>query len=144
MDYRKVHHIGIAVDDLDQMVTVFTQSMGLKCDRVVEYPEFNVRVAFFPVGETLIELVQGTVPSNEISRTVKQFGNVLHHICLEVDDIDAALDQLASRDVQLKDRVARKLDEDTRFAFVDPSSTGGMTFELYQTAKTAEQKGEVR
>lgn len=134
MKYKKVEHIGIAVDDIDRMTDLLCNKIGLTCERVIDYPEFNVKVAFIPVGETLIELVQGTSPENEISRYVAERGNGIHHICLEVEGIDETLDELDSRGVKLADRVPRKLDETTRFAFLDPEAAGGVRLELYEKA----------
>lgn len=132
MRYKRVEHIGIAVEDLDRVVAILRDAIGLPCDRIVDYPEFHVRVAFFPVGETQIELVQGTRPDSEIARYVAERGNGLHHVCLEVDDIEATLDELRARGVKLADRVPRQLDETTRFAFLDPQGTGGFSLELYE------------
>ena len=141
MEYSKIHHIGIAVDDLNGMIEIFTKQMGLNCERVTEYSEFGVRVAFFRVGKSFIELIQGTNSSNAISQIVAKQGNILHHVCLAVDGIDSALNELSSRGVTLTDRVARRLDENTRFAFVDPSASGGVTFEVYEESKSNMENG---
>lgn len=136
MRYKKVDHIGIAVDDIERVAAILRDRLGMPCDGIQEYPQFQVKVAFFPIGETLVELLQGTAPDAEMTRYVAEKGTGIHHICLEVEGMEAMLDELHARGVPLVDRVPRWRDERTKFAFLAPQGAGGFTIELYEKVET--------
>ncbi len=92
----------------------------------------GVRVAFLPIGDSHIELVQPTAPGTGIAKWMAKHGQGLHHVCVEVDDIEAALARLIARGVQLINPEPVTKPDGTRYAFVHPRSAFGVLVELYQ------------
>lgn len=135
--YTKVHHIGIAVKNLDEHLKVFRDLLGFELEGTHEVPDQHVLTAFFPVGETRIELIQPTADNVGVTKFLATRGEGVHHICFEVDDIEAALYTLKARGVRLIDEVPRELDGgQKKMAFLHPKSTGGVLIELYQIIPT--------
>ena len=129
--FEKIHHIGIAVGDLDQAVDDYSESLGIGLAATCDLPEENVCVGSFAVGETLIELVQPMESDSGLSRFLEKRGDGLHHICLEVEDISEALAQLKARGVRLIDEEPRQGAEGL-VAFVHPRAMHGVLLELIQ------------
>ena len=127
----KIDHIGIAVRDIDQALQVYQVALGLPVDEILEVPDQQVRVAFLPVGESNIELVQPAGEASGTARFIEKRGEGIHHICLQVEDIDAALRQLEANGVALIDREPRP-GAHGRFAFVHPRGTHGVLLELVE------------
>ncbi len=127
----KIDHIGIAVNDIEQALQFYQVALGLSVRAIVDVPDQEVRVAFLPAGETNIELVQ---PSSETSSTAKfitKRGEGIHHICLEVEDIEAVLTQLKTSGVPLIDQEPRA-GAHGRVAFVHPKGAHGVLLELVE------------
>jgi methylmalonyl-CoA epimerase len=131
MKAKRINHLGIAVQDLDVAARVY-EALGLPVAKIVEVPEQKVRVAFIPLGESTIELVQPTSPESAVARHLEQRGEGLHHLALEVDDIEGALSELADRGMQLIDPLPRQGAEGL-IAFLHPKSTGRVLIELVQS-----------
>lgn len=129
----KIDHIGIAVRDIEQALQVYQVALGLPVDDVVEVPDQQVRVAFLPAGESNIELVQPTVADSGTARFIEKRGEGIHHICVQVDDIDATLAQLKAHGVPLIDQEPRA-GAHGRVAFVHPKGTHGVLLELVEHA----------
>jgi methylmalonyl-CoA epimerase len=130
MQTTKINHLGIAVKDLEQAARVY-RMLGLHIDKVIDVPEQKVRVAFIPVGESTIELVQPTSEDSTVAAYLEKRGEGLHHLALQVDDIDAALGELESEGMRLIDRAPRRGAEG-KIAFVHPKSTGRVLIELVE------------
>lgn len=131
--YTKVHHIGIAVNDLEKSVELYRDLLGLPLDGTHAVPEQKVRTAFFPVGETQLELIQPTEGNVGVTKFLEKRGEGIHHLCFEVDDIDAALADCRSRGLRLIDETPREIEDGRKkMAFLHPKSTGGVLIELYQ------------
>ncbi len=128
----RINHIAIVVPDLEEGTGFWADALGLKVSKIEEVPEQQVRVAFLPVGESNIELLEPTDDSSGVARYLEKKGPGLHHICLEVDDIEAALQQLREAGVQLIDEEPRSGHDGVRLAFIHPKATGGTLIELYQ------------
>jgi methylmalonyl-CoA/ethylmalonyl-CoA epimerase len=126
----KINHLGIAVEDLDEASRVY-EAMGLAIQQVVEVPEQQVRVALIPIGETTIELVQPTSSDSTIATYLEKRGQGLHHLALEVEDIEAALTELKALGMRLIDQTPRHGAEG-RIAFLHPASTGKVLIELVE------------
>jgi methylmalonyl-CoA/ethylmalonyl-CoA epimerase len=126
----KIDHLGIAVEDLNQAAKVY-EAMGLLVARTADVPEQKVRVAFIPIGDTRIELVQPTSPDSAVARYLEQRGQGLHHVALQVDDIATCLADLKGQGLSLIDETPRQGAEG-RIAFVHPKSTGGTLIELVE------------
>lgn len=134
--YTKVNHIGIAVKDIEQSLKIYRDLLGLELEGTHTVEEQKVITAFFPVGETHIELVQPTEGNVGVANFIEKRGEGVHHICFEVDDIEAALKQLKERGAKLIDETPRALDDGKKkMAFLHPKSTGGVLIELYQICK---------
>jgi len=130
MQVSKIDHLGIAVRDLDEATRIYT-ALGLKVERVTEVPEQKVRVAFISVGESTIELVQPTSNNSPVARYLEARGEGMHHLALEVDDIEGALAELSACGVRLVDKAPRQGAEG-RIAFLHPRSTGRVLIELVE------------
>jgi methylmalonyl-CoA epimerase len=127
----KINHLGIAVRDLDAAARIY-EALGLSVAQIVDVPEQKVRVAFIPLGESTIELVQPTSPESAVARHLEQRGEGLHHLAVEVDDIEGALSELVDQGMQLIDLIPRQGAEGL-IAFLHPKSTGRVLIELVQS-----------
>jgi len=134
----KVDHIGIAVRDIQEALKVYQGALGLQLREIVEVPDQKVEVAFLPAGETSLELVRPTANDTGIAKFLESRGEGIHHICLEVDDIEAALARLKANGVPLIDRTPRQ-GAHGRVAFVHPKGMHGVLLELveHQTGTAA-------
>ena len=126
----RVDHIGIAVQDLQQAIDLYTKLFGVGPDSVEEVTDQKVRTAFFAAGETNVELLFPTAPDSPIGRFLDKRGPGIHHVCFAVADIEASLQELASDDFELVDKVPRRGAHNKRIAFLHPRSTGGVLMEL--------------
>lgn len=127
----KIDHIGIVVRDIQEALKVYETALGLPLREVVEVPDQEVEVAFLPIGESNIELVQPTSGGTGIARFLEKRGEGIHHVCIDVDDIEAALAQLKACGVQLIDDVPRQ-GAHGRVAFVHPKGAHGVLVELVE------------
>jgi LAO/AO transport system kinase len=123
-------HVGIAVDDARGLVALFLDLFGMTADAPEEIGSHRVR--FVESGAATIELVEPLAPDSPVARFLGAHGTALHHLCLSVPDIDAALVALKARGVRLVDETARPGARGARVAFLHPSSTAGILIELKQ------------
>jgi len=128
MKIKRVEHIAIAVDSLKQSIDLLRDTFGLP----LEYEEQigQTRLAMLPVGQTYIELLEGQGPESGVTKWIREKGTGLFHICFEVEDIDAALQELRDKGVALRDETPRIGHGGARIAFLDPASTGNVLIEL--------------
>ena len=127
----KIDHIGIAVRDLSE-AKAFYEALGLTCGGEEEVAEQKVRVAFFATGDSRIELLEPTDPLGPIGKFLEKRGPGLHHLCVQVDDIEKALEIIQSKGYSLIDQEPRVGAGGCLIAFVHPKSTGGVLLELSQ------------
>lgn len=127
----KIDHIGIVVEDIAKALQVYQSGLGLPLMEVLEVPDQQVKVAFLPLGESNLELVQPTSDDTGIARYLARRGEGIHHICIEVEDIDAALKRLMDRGVQLIDETPRQ-GAHGLVAFVHPRGAHGVLIELLE------------
>lgn len=127
----RINHIAVAVEDIEAALSFWQDGLGLKLDHIEEVPEQNARVAFLPVGESEVELVQPTGPDTGTAKFLAERGGGMHHLCFEVDDIAAMLADLRGKGIRLINETPLEL-QDRRMAFVHPKSTGGVLIELYE------------
>ena len=127
----KLDHIGIVVRDIQEALAIYETALGLPLTEVAKVPDQKVQVAFLPVGESNLELVQPTGDDTGIAKFLAKRGEGIHHICLEVGDIEAALARLKAHDVQLIDEAPRR-GAHGRVAFVHPKGTHGVLIELVE------------
>lgn len=133
-DLIKINHIAVAVEDIDAALSFWRDALGMRLDHVEEVPSQKARVAFLPVGESEVELVQPTSPDTGTAKFLAERGPGIHHLCLEVQDITGMLEQLKAAGVRLINETPQEL-EGRRIAFVHPKSTGGVLIEFYELIK---------
>ncbi len=129
---KNINHIAIIVPDLEGAVAFWEGALGLKLARTESVPEEGVDVAFLPIGESNVELLKPTVADTGVARFLEKRGPGIHHLCFEVDDIEATLAQLRAQNVQLINEQPQEGHGGRKYAFVHPKSTGGVLVELYQ------------
>ncbi len=128
----RLDHVALVVRDLEQVASFYHRVFGLEVTRRYELPEQGVRIAFLPgAGGAELELVQPTDPSTGVARYLESRGEGMHHLCFEVDDLEAELARLAALGVELIDVVPRQGAEG-RVAFVHPRGAYGVLIELLQ------------
>lgn len=131
MEIKKINHVAVAVEDITKASEFWESVLGLKLDHVEEVESQHAKVAFFPCGESEVELVEPTDPESGTARFIQTRGPGIHHLCLEVDDIEKALEELKAKEVRLINETAVVL-EGRKMAFIHPKSSGGVLIELYQ------------
>ena len=125
-------HVGIAVGELDAALDFYRDVLGLEIEEPEDVPSQRVRAHFIPVGESTLELLEATAEDSPIAKFVAKRGPGLHHVCLRVDDIVAALAELKGKGVRLIDETPRPGAHDSLVAFLHPASTHGVLVELKQ------------
>jgi len=128
---KKVNHIAIVVENIDEALDFWRDQLGLELDHIEDVPSQASKVAFMPVGEGEIELVQPTDMGTGLGKYLEKRGEGMHHICIEVEDIDATLDDLKSKGVRLIDEEPHDL-PGRRMAFIHPKAANGVLIELYE------------
>jgi len=128
---KKIDHIAIAVRSIEEALEAYQEALGLELTDVKEMSEDAVRVAFLPVGESEIELVEPLANHSSVARFLEKQGEGLHHICLEVEDIEAALQGLRAKGMRPIDRRPRQ-GAHGRVAFLHPNSAHGVLIELIE------------
>lgn len=128
----KINHLAIAVPDLEAALGFYRDALGLPLQQVEAVEREGVKVAFLPLGESHIELVQPTREDTGIVKWMSKHGAGMHHVCVEVSDIDAKLAELAAKGIELINPQAINRDNGTRYAFIHPRSAFGVLVELYE------------
>lgn len=129
---KRIDHIGIVVSNIDEALRVYQQALGLDVAEIQERPDLAATIAFLPLGESEIELVQPVSSDSDAAKFLQKRGEGIHHICLEVDDIEESLADLGAKGLELIDEVPRIGPKGERFAFIHPKSAHGVLIELYQ------------
>jgi len=136
----KINHLAIAVTDLDAALSFYRDALGLPLQGVEAVEREGVRVAFLPIGDSHIELVQplledsgSVVPAaSGIAKWMSKHGQGMHHLCIEVQDIQGMLATLKARGVELINPEPVSRANGTRYAFIHPRSAFGVLVELYE------------
>ncbi|MCP5100105.1 MAG: methylmalonyl-CoA epimerase [Chloroflexi bacterium] len=131
---KRINHIALVVPELESAKKFWVDVMGLPIEHEGHVASQKVDVAFLPISESNVELLQPTDSESGVAKFLDKRGAGMHHICFEVDDIEAALSQLREGDVPLIDEEPRIGDDGKKYAFVHPKGTGGVLVELYQLA----------
>jgi methylmalonyl-CoA epimerase len=132
----RLDHVGVAVRSLEEALRPFRDGLGLDVGGREEVASERVRVAFLPVGETRLELLEPTAPDSAIARFLERRGEGVHHLCFEVDDLEQALARLRKQGVPLVDETPRPGAGGCRVAFVHPRGTAGVLVELKEKTRT--------
>ena len=125
MRILKIDHIGIAVKNLAESAKLY-EMLGIQSTGSEVVAEQQVKVSFFPVGDSEIELLESTSPDGPIARYIEKNGEGIQHLALRVDDIEAALEELKANGIRLIDEKPRYGAGGAKIAFVHPKSTGGI------------------
>ena len=128
----RVNHIAIVVDDIDTALKFWRDALGLELSHVEDVPDQESMVAFLPVGNSEIELVKPTSDQSGVARFLKKRGPGIHHICLEVDDIEISLANLKEKGIRLINETPLIGTGGKKIAFIHPESTHGVLVELYE------------
>lgn len=128
---KKINHVAIVVEQIEDALPFWRDQLGLALDHVEDVPSQASKVAFLPVGEGEVELVQPTDMDSGLGKYLQKRGEGMHHLCIEVEDIDGMLVDLRAKGVLLIDEVARDL-PGRRMAFIHPKAANGVLVELYE------------
>ncbi len=138
---KKIDHIAIVVEDIEEALEFWRDTFGLELHHAEDVPDQESIVAFLPIGDGEIELVKPTSEDSGIGRYLKKRGPGIHHICFEVDDIQAVLEDLQAKDVRLINETPMIGTAGKKIAFIHPESTHGVLVELYELTH---QEPEIR
>jgi len=127
----RIHHIGIAVKNSEESSAFWQDALGLAVDHTENVVAQKSKVTFLPVGQSEVELVQPTDEDSTIAKFLTDRGPGIHHICLQVDDIEGMLQTLQEKGIRLINSVPME-EPGRKMAFIHPKSTGGVLVELYQ------------
>lgn len=127
---KKVDHIGIAVKDLEETLKFYEGILGLKSVGTEVIEEQKVKVAFLPIGDTEIELLESTDENGPIAKYIERRGEGIQHIAYKVSDIEKAIDEMKNSGVRMIDEVPRYGAGGAKIAFLHPKSTHGVLIEL--------------
>ena len=130
MKILKIDHLGIAVNSIDEGKNFWSEVLGLAFEGTETVAEQKVTTAFFPVGESEVELLESTAPDGPIAKYMEKKGAGIQHIAFRVADIDAALAELKEKGVRLIDEKPRMGAGGAKMAFLHPKATGGVLVEL--------------
>lgn len=129
---KRIAHVAVVVESLEAALSFWRDALGLPLAHTERNETEQVAIAFLPVGESEIELLEPTEAESGIGRYLAKRGQGMHHVCVEVDDIEATMARLVAHGVELINETPRLRDDGTRYAFVHPRSASGVLVELYQ------------
>jgi methylmalonyl-CoA/ethylmalonyl-CoA epimerase len=129
---KSINHVAVVVEDMERSLLFWRDALGMELRELREVTAEKSQVAFLPLGGSEVELVRPTTDDSGIAKYLAKRGPGLHHICLEVDDIEGILAQLKAKGIRLINEEPRTASDGKRYAFVHPESTSGVLVELYQ------------
>lgn len=129
---KRIDHIALVVSDLAPVLAFWRDALGLELKEIEAVPEQKAQVAFLPLGDSNIELVRPTADDTGLAKYLAKRGEGMHHVCVEVDDIDAMLASLKAKNIRLIDETPRSGSHGKRYAFIHPEAAHGVLVELYQ------------
>ncbi|MBC2711886.1 MAG: methylmalonyl-CoA epimerase [Desulfosarcina sp.] len=132
MKILKIDHLGIAVNSIDDGKTFWSGVLGLNFEGAETVAEQKVTTAFFPVGESEVELLESTAPDGPVAKYIEKRGQGIQHVAFRVENIDEALAELKEKGVQLIDQQPRIGAGGAKIAFLHPKATNGVLVELCQ------------
>jgi methylmalonyl-CoA/ethylmalonyl-CoA epimerase len=132
--FGRIDHIGVAVEDLDEAVALYSERLGMAVQHRETVEEQGVEAVLLGVGESHVELLRPLAPETAVGRFLDRNGPGLHHVAYGTDDIDSALAAVRDAGLRLIDEQPRTGIRNSRVAFVHPKSTGGVLTELVEAA----------
>jgi methylmalonyl-CoA/ethylmalonyl-CoA epimerase len=140
---EKIDHIGIAVKSLDNALNTYKKIYGLEASKIEILKEIKVRIAFIPLGEVFIELLEPTEPgAGRIGQFLEEKGEGIHHIAFRVENIKQTLKGLKEMDVPLRDEEPRDGGDGSRIAFIEPMVTQNVLTELVERKQEGKEYRE--
>lgn len=127
-----VNHVAVVVENMEKSLLFWRDALGIALQELRDVPTEQSQVAFLPVAGAEVELVMPTTTDSGIAKYLAKRGQGMHHLCLEVDDIDGMMAQLKSKNIRLINEEPRTAADGKKYAFIHPESTGGVLVELYQ------------
>ncbi len=128
----RINHVAVVVEDVPTALKFWQQALGLPLHHTERNEDEAVEIAFLPLGEGEIELIAPITEDSGVAKYLAKKGAGLHHLCIEVDDIEAAAAQITASGAELINDAPKTRPDGTRYLFVHPRSTGGVLVELYQ------------
>ncbi|MHB9097685.1 MAG: methylmalonyl-CoA epimerase [Syntrophales bacterium] len=132
MMIKKIEHIGVAVQDIEKSVHLFRDLLGIPLEKLYESDAIKTKIAFFPLGDSTIELIEPMNPASPAAKFIQKRGEGIHHICLGVENVEAALREFAAKGIELLDQKPRRTQDGRLIAFLNPKSTNGVLIELME------------
>ena len=129
---KKIDHVALVVRDLDEALSFWQDALGIALEHQEDNSREQSEIAFLPVGDSEIELVRPTSDDSGVAKYLEKRGPGMHHICLEVDDIQAMLLQLKDKDVRLIHEEPVVAENGKKYAFIHPKAAFGVLVELYE------------
>ena len=130
--FGRIDHIGVAVEDLDDAVALYSERFGMPVQHRETVEEQGVEAVLLGVGESHVELLRPLRPDTAVGKFLERNGPGLHHVAYGTDDIDSALEQVRAAGLRLIDERPRTGIRESRVAFLHPKSTGGVLTELVE------------
>lgn len=134
---KQLNHVAILVEDLDEALSFWQDALGFEVSHIENVAEQQAVVAFLPTGNATLELVKPTSEESGIARYLTKRGPGFHHLCFEVEDLQAHLERLKKMGIRLVNAEPVTGAEGTKIAFIHPESTHGVLIELRQTPRTS-------
>jgi len=129
---KAINHVAVVVEDMEKSLAFWRDALGIELRELRDVPAEKSQVAFLPLAGAEVELVMPTTDDSGIAKYLAKRGPGMHHLCLEVDDIQGMLAQLKARNIRLINEEPRLAADGKKYAFIHPESTGGVLVELYQ------------
>ena len=129
---KKIEHIGVAVQNIEKSIPLFRDILGIPLEKVYESDAIKTKVAFFPLGDSTIELIEAMDPSSPVAKFIQKRGEGIHHICFGVENVEAALRHFEAQGIELLNKQPRRMENGDLIAFLNPKSTNGVLIELVE------------
>ncbi|MFM8368645.1 MAG: methylmalonyl-CoA epimerase [Chloroflexota bacterium] len=129
---KAINHVAVVVEDMEKSLAFWRDALGIKLHELRDVPAEKSQVAFLPLAGAEVELVMPTTDDSGIAKYLAKRGQGMHHLCLEVDDIEGMMAQLKAKNIRLINEEPRTATDGKKYAFIHPESTGGVLVELYQ------------
>jgi methylmalonyl-CoA/ethylmalonyl-CoA epimerase len=129
---KAINHVAVVVDDMEKSLAFWRDALGITLHELRDVPAEKSQVAFLPLAGAEVELVMPTSDDSGIAKYLDKRGPGMHHLCLEIDDIEGMMSVLREKNIRLINEQPRIAADGKKYAFIHPESTGGVLVELYQ------------
>ena len=133
--FGQIDHVAMAVEDLDEAIALYQDGLGMPVEHRETVEQFGVEAVLLGIGDGHVELLKPVDADSGVGRFLERHGPGMHHVAYQTDDIDSALESVRAAGLELIDEQPRTGIRNSRVAFMDPKSTGGVLMELIEPAK---------